>query len=144
MVLTSKSPQPNRPTDIMESERISVRNMLAKAPTAADKDNLCTARVSDIVQRRLMPVLRILRAQLEEMRLHGLDVDNLIAAAEQSVQREFGSLAVDLGTILNLGEHNRDEELAADTEEAALFGTLPHPKLAKAKLRSRAKADKSE
>ena len=127
----------------MESERISVRKMLAKAPSAADKDSFCTARVSDIVQRRLMPVLRILRAQLEEMRLHGLDVDNLIAAAEQPVQREFGSLAVDLGSILNLGEGNRDEELAADTEEAALFGTLPHPKLAKAKLRSKAKADKA-
>ena len=128
----------------MESERISVRRLLAKGATKDDKGNLCTARVSEIVQQRLMPSLRILRTQLEEMRLHGLDVDNLIAAAEQSVQREFGSLAVDLGTILNLGEHNRDEELAADTEEAALFGTLPHPKLAQAKLRAKAKADKSE
>jgi hypothetical protein len=137
MVITSKSPQPNRPVDIMESERISVRNMLSKATTTEQKDVLCAARVSDIVQRRLMPTLSILRAQLEAMRVAGVNVDSLIGAAEQSVQRQFGSLAVDLGTILNLGEANRQEELAADEEEAVLFGQMPHPKLETARQRNR-------
>lgn len=84
-----------------------------------------------------MPTLSILRAQLEAMRVAGVNVDSLIGAAEQSVQRQFGSLAVDLGTILNLGEANRQEELAADEEEAVLFGQMPHPKLETARQRNR-------